>query len=86
MLMTHNDLFTNYRSGLVRQLTEDGAHALPAHMPKREEEVKVSRAPKISAKQSTITDLEDTALAPKIKGRIRILTSEVGQGMVSSFI
>ena len=72
-------LFTTkifFRQKLLRQLTDDGTHHLPAHIPEsfREAAAKQNR-PKLS-KQATIADLEQTRLAPKVEGRIRILDKE----------
>jgi hypothetical protein len=55
------------RSSLVRQLTEDGTHHLPAYVP---EKAKL-------CKQTTIMDLETLTLNPKKEGRIIELTPKV---------
>jgi hypothetical protein len=65
----------------VRQLTEDGTTRLPAKMPEKFQSldlsgVKASKGSKLS-KQATITDLEQTALNPKVEGRIVMLNADV---------
>ena len=59
------DLFC--RSSIVRQLTEDGTHHLPAYVP---EKIKL-------CKQTTIQDLEQLTLKPKVEGRIIELNPKV---------
>ena len=56
-----------FRSSIVRQLTEDGSHHLPAYVP---EKAKL-------CKQTTIMDLESLTLNPKVEGRIIELTPKV---------
>ena len=56
-----------FRSSIVRQLTEDGSHHLPAYVP---EKAKL-------CKQTTIMDLESLTLNPKVVGRIIELTPKV---------
>jgi hypothetical protein len=56
------------RSSIVRQLTEDGSHHLPAYVP---EKAKL-------CKQTTIMDLEQLTLKPKVEGRIIELNPQVG--------
>ncbi len=68
------------RTSIVRQLTEDGSHAIPAHLPHKLQDVDFSSVirPKLLAgKQASIADLEEPNLRPKIRGRIKILTPEV---------
>jgi hypothetical protein len=55
------------RSSIVRQLTEDGSHHLPAYVP---EKIKL-------CKQTTIQDLEQLTLKPKVEGRIIELNPKV---------
>ena len=59
----------------MRQLTEDGTHHLPAHVPEKfhtQDNIKAKLT-----KQTTIGDLENTHLNPKTEGRIRVLTGRV---------
>jgi hypothetical protein len=51
----------------VRQLTEDGSHHLPAYVP---EKAKL-------CKKTTIMDLEQLTLKPKVEGRIIELNPKV---------
>ena len=74
---TKKSLFS--RQSLVRQLTDDGTHHLPAHIPEKFREsaiVSQTIKPKLG-KQATISDLEQTTLAPKVEGRIRKLDDKV---------
>jgi len=52
-------------------LTDDGSHHLPAHVPEK------FQAKTKLTKQTTIGDLENTRLNPKIEGRIRLLNPQV---------
>ena len=79
----------------MKQLTEGGTHALPAHFPEKFAAAAgdegsqpsiassgsgVSAKPKL-ARVSTITDLEESELKPRIRGRIKLLTPEVSFDM-----
>lgn len=69
----------NSRHSLIKQLTDDGSHHLPAHIPESLREspiVSQTIKPKLG-KQATISDLEQTKLAPKVEGRIRKLDPQV---------
>ena len=66
-------LVSLHRSSIVRQLTEDGCHHLPAYVP---EKAKLT-------KQTTIMDLETLTLNPKKEGRIIELTPRVKIKLIS---
>lgn len=69
----HQSLVTMSRkTSIVRQLTEDGTHHIPAHMPEKFQSLDISGRPKFG-KQTTIVDLEQTNLKPQVEGRIKIL-------------
>jgi 5'-nucleotidase len=76
----HQSLVTLSRqTSLVRKLTEDGSHHLPAHMPEKfhhTAEIAGSGQAGKLCKQATIGDLEATHLNPKVEGRIRLLNSK----------
>jgi len=61
-------------TSIVKQLTEDGTHHLPAHVPEKFQSMEISGKTKLT-KQTTIGDLEVTSLNPKVEGRIRLLNS-----------
>ena len=65
-----------FRTSIVKQLTEDGTHHLPAHVPEKFQSMEISGKTKLT-KQTTIGDLEVTSLNPKVEGRIRLLNSTV---------
>ena len=64
-----------FRTSIVKQLTEDGSKHLPAHIPEKFQAEKSGRA--TLSKQTTICDLENTILNPKVEGRIRLLNPDV---------
>lgn len=72
----HQSLVTLSRKhSIVRQLTDDGSHHLPAHVPEKfhsNDNIKAKLT-----KQTTIGDLENTHLNPKTEGRIRVLSGRV---------
>ena len=68
--------FLYSRTSIVKQLTEDGTHHLPAHVPEKFQGMEISGKTKLT-KQTTIGDLEVTSLNPKVEGRIRLLNSTV---------
>ena len=59
----------------MKQLTEDGTHHLPAHVPEKFQSGNANKT-KVT-KQTTIGDLEVTHLNPKVEGRIRLLNPKV---------
>ena len=65
-----------FRTSIVKQLTEDGTHHLPAHLPEKFQSMEITGKAKLS-KQTTIGDLEVTSLNPKVEGRIRLLNPSV---------
>jgi len=77
----HQSLVTMSRKhSLIKQLTEDGTHHLPAHIPEnlRESPIVSKTIKPTLGRQATISDLEQTKLAPKVEGRIRKLDPQVG--------
>jgi 5'-nucleotidase len=79
----HQSLVTLSRKhSIVRQLTDDGSHHLPAHVPEKfhtNDNIKAKLT-----KQTTIGDLENTHLNPKTEGRIRVLSGRVREESASS--
>jgi len=68
----HQSLVTlSRKTSIVKQLTDDGSHHLPAHVPEK------FQAKTKLTKQTTIGDLENTHLNPKTEGRIRLLNPQV---------
>jgi len=59
------------KTSIVKQLTDDGSHHLPAHVPEK------FQAKAKLTKQTTIGDLENTRLNPKVEGRIKTLNAQV---------
>ena len=66
-----------FRTSIVKQLTDDGSHHLPAHVPEK------FQAKTKLTKQTTIGDLENTHLNPKTEGRIRLLNPQVSPKLLS---
>ena len=68
-----------YRTSLIRAMTDDGSHHLPAHIPENlKDSPLVSKTIKPPlGRQVTLCDLEQTKLAPKVMGRIRKLDPQV---------
>jgi len=72
----HQSLVTMSRkTSLIRAMTDDGSHHLPAHIPENlKDSPLVSKTIKPPlGRQVTLCDLEQTKLAPKVMGRIRKL-------------
>ena len=69
--------FYYFRHSIVRQLTDDGSHHLPAHVPEKFHSQENVKANNKLTKQTTIGDLENIHLNPKVEGRIRVLTGRV---------
>ena len=69
--------FYYFRHSIVRQLTDDGSHHLPAHVPEKFHSQENVKANNKLTKQTTIGDLENIHLDPKVEGRIRVLTGRV---------
>ena len=74
-------LFFSSRTSIVKQLTEDGLHHLPAHVPEKFQNMDISGKAKLT-KQTTIGDLEVTSLNPKTEGRIRLLNPKVSPDLI----
>merc|ERR1711997_260417 len=73
----HQSLVTlSRKTSIVKQLTDDGSHHLPAHVPEKFQNMDISGKAKLT-KQTTIGDLEVTSLNPKTEGRIRLLNPKV---------
>ena len=70
-------IFYYFRHSIVRQLTDDGSHHLPAHVPEKFHSQENVKANNKLTKQTTIGDLENIHLNPKVEGRIRVLTGRV---------
>ena len=73
----HFLFFYYFRHSIVRQLTDDGSHHLPAHVPEKFHSQENVKANNKLTKQTTIGDLENIHLNPKVEGRIRVLTGRV---------
>merc|ERR1719461_2359668 len=74
----HQSLVTLSRKhSIVRQLTDDGSHHLPAHVPEKFHSQENVKANNKLTKQTTIGDLENIHLNPKVEGRIRVLTGRI---------
>ena len=71
--------FYYFRHSIVRQLTDDGSHHLPAHVPEKFHSQENVKANNKLTKQTTIGDLENTHLNPKTEGRIRVLSGRVSK-------
>lgn len=65
------------RTSIVRQLTEDGTHHIPAHLPERFQSLDLSTLRPKLKKQATIADLEAINLNPRVHGRIVQASPEV---------
>ena len=78
--------FYYFRHSIVRQLTDDGSHHLPAHVPEKFHSQENVKANNKLTKQTTIGDLENIHLDPKVEGRIRVLTGRVSFKMGTHII